>query len=245
MAKPDLRLRGRAGVQQRKRRLASEPLCRHCKERGFVTVAEEVDHIIPLQHGGSDTDDNVQCLCKPCHEIKTAYEDVAHSAAANHPDWLTPSAIPIAIVSGPPCSGKTTYVQQHAKPGDTVIDIDDIARTLDPSYVHWAKDVDRALLNRSIRVRNAMLGSLARAKHGKAWFIVSAPTQAERDWWQSKLGGEVILLHPGVEECKRRAVARGTPIAIDGVDKWERKAAKPWAPKGSRQSFSADGRVVW
>ncbi len=50
--------------------LAREPLCRACRPR-FVP-ATEVDHIVPLAEGGSNTVDNLQPLCKSCHSRKTA-----------------------------------------------------------------------------------------------------------------------------------------------------------------------------
>ena len=69
---PTPRLRGRAGVAQRLRRLQAEPLCRDCKEQGRITASTTPDHIIPLTKGGKDTDDNIRCLCGPCHERRTA-----------------------------------------------------------------------------------------------------------------------------------------------------------------------------
>lgn len=241
----DGRLRGRAAVEQRKRRLKAEPLCRHCLEQGIYRPSTVPDHIRPLAFGGSDTDDNIQCLCADCHAIKTAAEDTAHHAASNHPDWLTPSAVPLTIVCGPPCSGKTTYIAQRAKPGDVVIDVDTIVAKLSPGYVHWTGGLTSQLLNKAIRVRNAMLGSLATRKTGRAWFIVAAPTQSERQWWRSKLGGEIILLHPGVAECKRRAVSRGTPNAAAGVDAWEQKSRLPWSPPRSRMAKATIGGDGW
>lgn len=65
------RLRGRAGVEQRARRLAIEPLCRRCMAKGKWTVATRVDHILPLYKGGTDDDENCQSLCEPCHDAKT------------------------------------------------------------------------------------------------------------------------------------------------------------------------------
>lgn len=41
----------------------------------------------------------------------------------------------IAVV-GPPCSGKTTYVAEHSKPGDVVVDFDAIARALGSPHEH-------------------------------------------------------------------------------------------------------------
>lgn len=66
------RIRGRKGVALRKARLAAEPLCRRCREHGLTTEATVPDHILPLALGGTDTDDNIRCLCAPCHEIVTA-----------------------------------------------------------------------------------------------------------------------------------------------------------------------------
>lgn len=241
---PGLRLRGRAAVAQRKRRLTNEPLCRHCLAKDIVRPATVPDHITPLAFGGSDTDDNIQCLCEDCHTLKTAAEGAATDGASNHPDWLRPSTIPLTILCGPPCSGKTTYIAERASPYDTVIDLDTIARDLSPTYTLWTGQLTGQLFNQAVRVRNAMLGSLERKTNGNAWFIVSAPTKAERDWWQSKLGGQVILLHPGVEECKRRAVQRGTPRARIGIDQWELNARRPWSPPTPRRrptGVDADG----
>jgi hypothetical protein len=227
----DPRIRGRKGVELRKRRLAREPLCRHCAEQGRVTAADIVDHIKPLAFGGKDTDDNVQSLCGECHMIKSAIEGAAEGGAATHPDWLQQSAVPVTIVCGPPCAGKSTYVSAHASSADRIIDLDLIAKSIDPAYRPWTGMLNGDLLRKAIRVRNAMLGGLERAKSGKAWFIVSAPTRTEREWWETKLGAaEVVLLYPGIAECKRRARARGTPAAVAGIDEWELRAGAPWAP---------------
>jgi len=65
------RLRGRAGVAQRKRRLTAEPTCRICRSKGVIVAATRVDHIVALVNGGTDDDSNVQSLCEPCHDAKT------------------------------------------------------------------------------------------------------------------------------------------------------------------------------
>ena len=66
------RIQGRAGQALRQRRLAQEPLCRDCADQGRVTEATTPDHIIPLALGGTDTDDNIRCLCAECHDERTA-----------------------------------------------------------------------------------------------------------------------------------------------------------------------------
>lgn len=230
------RIGGRAGTELRKRRMArSNWLCEDCSDKGLVKTADEVDHITPLAFGGKDIDENTRNLCCECHLIKTSEEGSLSLAAATHPDWLRPSAIPITVVCGPPCSGKTTYINSNSVPGDILIDLDTIQAKINPSHKHWQDWKDSALLSMAIRQRNSLLGGLCQMKRGKAWFIVHAPSEAERLWWQDKLGAEIVLLHPGVEECKRRAIERGTPLAVKGIDAWESASKQPWSPLGTHK----------
>lgn len=50
-----------------------------CADEGRVTAATTPDHIIALANGGTDTDDNIQCLCDAHHEAKTA-RDLGYKA---------------------------------------------------------------------------------------------------------------------------------------------------------------------
>jgi 5-methylcytosine-specific restriction protein A len=68
------RLRGSALQRRRVRLLSRAPLCEHCRLAGRVRLADELDHIIPLFMGGTDTEDNLQPLCTDCHARKTADE---------------------------------------------------------------------------------------------------------------------------------------------------------------------------
>lgn len=49
-------------------------LCQSCLAKGRTTAAAEVDHIVPKHKGGTDEADNLQSLCKPCHQDKTQSE---------------------------------------------------------------------------------------------------------------------------------------------------------------------------
>lgn len=67
------RLRGRAGQAQRLRRLRrTHGLCEDCLKEGRTEVATVVNHKIPLVHGGPDTDENTENLCKMHDDIATA-----------------------------------------------------------------------------------------------------------------------------------------------------------------------------
>ena len=67
------RLRGRAAVVQRKRRLQrTNGLCEECLKEGRTTLATVVNHKVPLAHGGSDDDENTENLCKRHDDEATA-----------------------------------------------------------------------------------------------------------------------------------------------------------------------------
>lgn len=72
------RLRGRAAVAQRMRRLQrTKGLCEMCLEKGVVRLATVVDHIIPLSKHGPDTDENTRNLCDD-HNREVTAEQFGH-----------------------------------------------------------------------------------------------------------------------------------------------------------------------
>lgn len=76
----DKRLTGRKLQDIRFRKWSENPHCAECGEITAWPYGFEIDHIIPLEQGGPDTDDNRQLLCvtRPdkigCHELKTNQE---------------------------------------------------------------------------------------------------------------------------------------------------------------------------
>lgn len=225
----------------RLRRLKLYPFCAMCEAAGIQRLTAIIDHKTPLAFGGEDTDENCQGLCLVHEAIKTAAEDSSHRAASNHPDWLDRAKCQLWIIIGPPCGGKSTYVADMARDQDLIIDLDEIATTLSPD---WERRWNAPLLDRSIRVRNAMLGRLAvLPKSALAWFIVSAPSKDERAWWRDKLGGQVIPCVPPMAETLARAKRRDG--RIDHVRRWYDDAARPWRPPSQRRlpkvAFDADG----
>lgn len=53
--------------------LAREPLCRLCATKGITRAANHVDHVDGNANNNDPT--NLQPLCAPCHNRKTATED--------------------------------------------------------------------------------------------------------------------------------------------------------------------------
>lgn len=66
---------GRGGRPWRRLReivlLRDNYTCQYCK-RVCLIEDLECDHKTPLAKGGTDTAENLQALCKRCHEVKTA-----------------------------------------------------------------------------------------------------------------------------------------------------------------------------
>lgn len=56
--------------------------CAVCDRVVFGKGEVHLDHIIPISHGGTDDDNNLQILCVPCHEDKTRKEN-----SANGSEW--------------------------------------------------------------------------------------------------------------------------------------------------------------
>lgn len=240
------RMRGRKGQEALKRRRALHPFCAHCAARGITRAAAQIDHVLSLALGGEDVDENTQGLCLPCHAIKTAFEDASGNGAANHPDWLRPASCRLTIVTGPPGAGKSTLVTDQAGGLDLVVDLDDLADRVRPGFLA-SRQWDAELLNQAIRVRNSLLGSLSTLPpRAAAWFIVGAPSVAEREWWRGKLQpADWRHLDPGRDECVRRVIRRASPSSVarqvGAVDDWYERARLPWSPEKARPKRAAIG----
>ena len=71
----------RAWRQFRAWYIKCNPVCVMCKAAGRVTVANVVDHIIPVKNGGALlSEDNVQSLCAACHNRKGAQDRVKYGS---------------------------------------------------------------------------------------------------------------------------------------------------------------------
>jgi 5-methylcytosine-specific restriction endonuclease McrA len=75
-------LTARRRAAQTRRRKVQHPLCKFCLERGIVTAANVVDHVVP--HKGDWTafvTGKLQSLCEHCHNFSTAAEQFIPEAA--------------------------------------------------------------------------------------------------------------------------------------------------------------------
>lgn len=239
-----LRIRGRKLQQIRRDHFRRHPLCVECEKRGLIRAATELDHIVPLADGGPDVESNRQGLCGDCHRIKSAGE--AGGRAASMPAWLQPANCTVHIVCGPPGSGKSMHIDAHRKPGDRVIDLDEIIATITGKPIYHGRSHE--VWQRAVRRRNAELAALSSAPASDVvWFCVSAAGRSRREWWRRTLGAaSLTLMDVSLAECIRRIRSdqRRAPFVdahISAARKWFEEEALNKPPPG-RAAVAADGR---
>lgn len=108
------------------------------------------------------------------------------------------------LVAGPPCGGKSTYAREHAAPGESVLDFDDLVEAL--AGDRYSRDPE---------VTDAALEEWRRRLPASDWVIWTAPLRAQRGRIRSQYGAQVIVVTATETECLLRASAERPP-------QWER-----------------------
>lgn len=124
----------------------------------------------------------------------------------------------LTVVTGPPCAGKSTYVQSHAKTDDVVIDLDVIAYALtcgrgDHDYPLHVRHV--ALNARAAAIRAALPMSAGL----DVWVIHTKPERL--DWVAYKQhGARIVRLDPGIHEVLRRCEQERPASVVPLIHEW-------------------------
>lgn len=127
------------------------------------------------------------------------------------------------VVTGPPCSGKSRHIAEHAPAAAIVIDLDQMAEALGypGSHVNWGEETPHparvaAMIARASLVKAALTGKLA----GDVWLtdtVVSAVAQAR----YAAVDAEIVSLDPGLDVCRERAESDGrSPATLEQIDRW-------------------------
>lgn len=126
----------------------------------------------------------------------------------------------VFVVTGPPAGGKSTWVREHAKPGDITIDYDDLAACLAPG-------VDRDPTAQPIHVasvvaaaRDAALNeAVSEYARYDVYLVHAMPSRQAMNRYR-KHGFEIVTVDPGFVECMRRAAVGRTPRQQAIVRDW-------------------------
>ena len=129
----------------------------------------------------------------------------------------------IHIITGPPCSGKSTYVKEHAKDGDLRVDYDIIAQALGATNSHEADGLKKLA---AFEAREGAIRTAIKKPEAESWIIHTSPTADHMKMYEAA-GAEFVRLDPGFDECMDRARRDNRPQqTIDGIRKWYGKGKK-------------------
>lgn len=123
----------------------------------------------------------------------------------------------VVLVCGPPAAGKSTWVKQQARPGDQIIDFDQLCQTLGSRSHHNHPPHVRALAS-SMR---SSLEAQAGARPGRTFVIRSLADPADRASAAERLRARVVMLATPAEQAIGRAHADGRPG-------WTEHAIRTW-----------------
>ena len=128
----------------------------------------------------------------------------------------------IHLIVGPPGAGKTTYATEHARPGDQIIDRDQIKA--------------RGLTDRQARDAQARAEHRAREHPGDTWIVRTLADPADRQDFAARIGVDhTITLDPGDDTCRARVQARdGNTDKFEGIARW--RALNPQTRNGDTMS---------
>lgn len=126
------------------------------------------------------------------------------------------------VITGPPCSGKSTWVRERAKPGDVVVDMDRLALAItaeETEHHHYPRHIRNYA--RFIR-QAAVTCALGHAKAGGAAYIIdSTPGTRNRSTYHRQKATFVHLDAP-TEVLLERARGQRPEHVLDMIRNWTR-----------------------
>lgn len=132
----------------------------------------------------------------------------------------------IRVVYGPPGAGKSTYIAEHRKPADLVIDFDTLAVALGSLDSHDHGDHVRSVAGaaRHAAIRRTIERGV------DAWVIDTMLTTTQL---REHAECQYILIDPGQAVTLQRARAAGRPqSSLDSIERWY--ADPPVPPTAAR-----------
>jgi hypothetical protein len=131
----------------------------------------------------------------------------------------------ITVITGAPCSGKTTYIKQHAKPGDITVDFDEMAKVLGNPP---GQELELVLAEAARAAWHAVVDVILQHPSRQAWIIHSRPSEHSMLKYRI-VGARVVKLTVSRAELHARAIMDGRPEETHRlIDLFLDGAPAPW-----------------
>ena len=116
----------------------------------------------------------------------------------------------IYVITGAPCSGKSTYIREHASKGDLIVDFDLIAEAFGAEPHKAEGSIQKA----AVRARRDAI-EVAKTSDSDCWIVDTIHREAFAE------DEEVIELDPGKDVCVDRAMSDCRPEGtIEEIENW-------------------------
>jgi predicted kinase len=123
------------------------------------------------------------------------------------------------VIHGAPCAGKSTYIREHAQPGDIVIDFDRMAQAFGSPDTHDHNEHHKfvTIAARRAAIRQAFI------EHERGAAVWIAQVNITPKWRDKYLyhGAKIVTLDVDPAELHRRASASRPPEWHSYIDEWE------------------------
>jgi 5-methylcytosine-specific restriction endonuclease McrA len=146
------------------------------------------------------------------------------------------------LVCGPPCSGKSTWVDERFQPGDIVLDYDAIMQSLTRLPTHQSIEAAKQTALRMFwaGLENLPGNTEGQVFDGDIWIVATMAAAHQRVETAKRTGATITLIDPGKAACIERAQQYpDPPTTVQAIESWyERYTAEP---DGVRQHCSVPG----
>ncbi|MFD5251321.1 AAA family ATPase [Streptomyces bobili] len=143
------------------------------------------------------------------------------------------------VITGPPASGKSTWIQAHATARDIVIDLDRIASALTgPGAPQWNQD---PLVQRvAQRARFAAVDEAVKHRDEVDVYLIHTMPSPKARARYKHLGARIVVVDPGEDVVRERV----RTMRSDGMDRVVTRWYRDYRKGGSRP-VTAQASRTW
>ncbi|MEU4133645.1 AAA family ATPase [Streptomyces wuyuanensis] len=142
------------------------------------------------------------------------------------------------VITGPPASGKSSWIAARAKPTDIVIDLDRLALALaGPGAPQWQHD--ETLLAVAHRARFAAIDEAVKHRDKVNVFLIHTLPSAKALARYRRLDAKVVTVDPGKDIVMQRVRDMRDPAMTAVATRWYNQQAKQRSQGVTRQASRA------